>query len=70
MVWHSVLNLRLRGSTDMSLKRTLSQLRQLGRKLRPGSVPGALVDITTGGAFIRPIPKRKTDGRGGPSKWM
>jgi hypothetical protein len=54
----------------VSIKRQLSQLRRLGRRLRPGSVPGALVDVTTGGAFIRPIPKRNNSGKGGPAKWM
>jgi hypothetical protein len=70
MVRGSLLDLLLRGGLDVSIKRQLSQLRRLGRRLRPGSVPGALVDVTTGGAFIRPIPKRNNSGKGGPAKWM
>ncbi len=55
------------------LSRELARLNRQARRLRPGSVPGALVDITTGGAFVRPI----ANGRGskrttntGPSRWM
>lgn len=55
------------------LSRTLAQLNRQARRLRPGSVPGALVDVTTGGAFVRPIAtgrgnKRTTNN--GPSRWM
>ena len=70
MVRAAVLDVFLRGGLDVSIKRQLSQLRRLGRRLRPGSVPGALVDITTGGAFIRPIVRSKNSGKGGPAKWM
>lgn len=52
--------------------RQFRELRQLQKRLRPGSVPGALVDVTTGGTFVRTLgtgTRKRTSG-GGPSKWM
>lgn len=53
--------------------RQIRGLRQLAKRLRPGSVPGALVDVTTGGTFVRQIGNRRGNNRtggGGPSRWM
>lgn len=51
--------------------RGLRQLREAQRRLKPGTVPGALVDSTTGGVFIRQIkPRRGRQSSGdGLSKW-
>jgi hypothetical protein len=35
--------------------RQIRRLQKLARTLKPGSVPGAFVDSTTAGTFIRPM---------------
>lgn len=53
--------------------RQIRGLQKLAKRLKPGSVPGALVDVTTGGAFVRPLNSGRRSGTGsggGPAKWM
>jgi hypothetical protein len=46
--------------------RQLKELRALAKRLKPGAVPGALLDSTTGGTFLRPLGRsRVRSGDGG-----
>jgi hypothetical protein len=48
----------------------IRMLKKISRRVRPGTVPGALVDVTTGGTFVRPIARPSRGGGSGPARWM
>lgn len=54
----------------MKTGKAIRELRKLSRRVRPGTVPGALVDVTTGGTFVRPVIRRARGGVSGPARWM
>jgi hypothetical protein len=54
----------------VKFSKRIRELQKIARRIKPGSVPDALVDVTTGGTFVRPTARRVRGGVGGPARWM